>query len=171
MTTGIVTAFTDGACHGNPGPGGWGVVLRQDGDEQRLHGGETRTTNNRMELTAAIMALETVTVDRPIVLWSDSRYVLDGITGWISGWKRRGWVTAAGQPVKNEDLWRRLDAASAQLRVDFRWVKGHAGHEGNELADALATRGAVEFGGSSGSAPRPQRRSRPQRARVYGGRR
>lgn len=158
----LITAFTDGACHGNPGPGGWGAVLRFGGQETRLYGGEPRTTNNRMELFAAITALEAVNVPYPVVLWTDSRYVCDGISGWITGWKRRGWRTAAGQPVKNEDLWRRLDAAAAALRVDWRWVKGHAGHEGNELADRLATRGAIEFGGSTGAVP-PRRPNRPQR--------
>lgn len=163
----LVTAFTDGACHGNPGPGGWGVVLRAAGDETQLYGGERRTTNNRMELVAAITALETITDSRQILLWTDSRYVIDGITGWIGGWKRHGWTTSAGKPVKNADLWRRLDSVSTQHRVDWRWVKGHAGHEGNELADLLATRGAVEFGGSSGPRPPQPRGRRPQRTRSY----
>jgi ribonuclease HI len=158
-------AFTDGACHGNPGPGGWGAVLRFGEDETQLYGGERHTTNNRMELLAAIVALEAITIAHPVVLWTDSKYVCTGITSWISGWKRKGWRTAAGQPVKNEDLWRRLDSAAAQLRVEWKWVKGHAGHEGNELADALATRGAIEFGGSSGARPAPARRGRPQARR------
>jgi len=115
---------------------------------------------------AAIVALEAITVAHPIVLWTDSHYVRNGITGWVHGWKRKGWRTAPGQPVKNEDLWRRLDSVAAQFSVDWRWIKGHAGHEGNELADALATRGAIEFGGSSGAVRSPQHyRRRPQRSR------
>lgn len=161
-TTPHTIAFTDGACHGNPGPGGWGAVLRFGEAETQLYGGERHTTNNRMELLAAIVALEAITVAHPVVLWTDSKYVCTGITSWISGWKRKGWRTAAGQPVKNEDLWRRLDSAAAELRVEWKWVKGHAGHEGNELADALATRGAIEFGGSSGARPAPTRSGRPQ---------
>ena len=161
-----ITAFTDGACHGNPGPGGWGAVLRFGEHETKLYGGERHTTNNRMELMAAIVALEAITVAHPIVLWTDSQYVRNGITGWISGWKRKGWRTAAEQPVKNEDLWRRLDSVAAQFSVDWRWIKGHAGHAGNELADRLATRGAIEFGGSSGAVCSPQHyRRRPQRSR------
>lgn len=143
--------YTDGACHGNPGPGGWGVVLRIGEHEQQLYGGEKDTTNNRMELMAAIVALEAITEPYPIQLWTDSQYVRNGITSWIAGWKRKGWKTAAGQPVKNIDLWQRLDTAAARYVVDWRWVKGHAGQEGNELADSLATRGAVEFGGSTGT--------------------
>ena len=147
--TQTIVIYTDGACHGNPGPGGWGAVLRFGVHEKQLYGGETATTNNRMELLAAIMALEAITTPYPVQLWTDSQYVRQGITGWIEGWKRKGWRTAAGQPVKNDDLWRRLDAAAARYAVEWRWVKGHAGHEGNELADQLATRGAIEFGGST----------------------
>lgn len=124
-------------------------MLRFGAHEKQLYGGETATTNNRMELLAAIMALEAITTPYPVQLWTDSQYVRQGITGWIEGWKRKGWRTAAGQPVKNDDLWRRLDAAAARYAVEWRWVKGHAGHEGNELADQLATRGAIEFGGST----------------------
>ena len=163
-----VVIFTDGACHGNPGPGGWGAVLRFGEHEKQILGGERSTTNNRMELTAAIEALAIITVTgSQVQLWTDSQYVRSGITSWISGWKRKGWKTAAGQPVKNEDLWRRLDAAAAQFTVDWRWVKGHAGHEGNELADKLATRGAIEFGGSPGAAgpPRQGGGRRPGRGR------
>ncbi|MEM6489275.1 MAG: ribonuclease HI [Pseudomonadota bacterium] len=136
-------AFTDGACSGNPGPGGWGVVLQavRGGDvvrERTLSGGEDATTNNRMELMAAIQALETL--DRPatITVVSDSTYLRDGITGWIHGWKRNGWKTAAKKPVKNAELWQRLDAAQARHSVDWAWVKGHAGHPENERADTLA---------------------------------
>ena len=164
MSNPAITVFTDGACHGNPGPGGWGAVLRFGEHESQLYGGEQNTTNNRMELMGAIIALEAITIAHPIVLWTDSQYVCNGITSWISGWKRKGWRTSSGQPVKNEDLWRRLDAVSAPLRVDYRWIKGHAGHEGNELADRLATRGAIEFGGSSGAVP-PSQHRRPQRSR------
>ncbi|ORA33469.1 ribonuclease HI [Mycobacterium aquaticum] len=164
--TQTIVIYTDGACHGNPGPGGWGAVLRFGAHEKQLYGGETVTTNNRMELLAAIMALEAITTAHPVQLWTDSQYVRQGITGWIEGWKRKGWKTAAGQPVKNDDLWRRLDTAAAKYAVEWRWVKGHAGHEGNELADQLATRGAIEFGGSSrvagGSGPR-QRGPRQRR--------
>lgn len=157
-----ITIYTDGACHRNPGPGGWGVVLRFGEHEKQLYGGEPDTTNNRMELMAAIKALEALTEAHPVQLWTDSQYVRQGITSWISGWKRKGWKTSAGQPVKNDDLWRRLDSIAAKYEIDWRWVKGHAGHEGNELADRLATRGAVEFGGSTGAvgAPRQGRSAR-----------
>ncbi|WP_100514265.1 ribonuclease HI [Mycobacteroides abscessus] len=161
-----MTIFTDGACHGNPGPGGWGVVLRAGGDEKQLCGGEKVTTNNRMELMAAIMALEVLSEPCQVQIWTDSQYVRNGITSWIAGWKRNGWKTSAKQPVKNEDLWRRLDAAvAAHHLVDWKWVKGHAGHEGNELADQLATRGAIEYGGSSGAVGRPpaSAKRRPRR--------
>ncbi len=176
-----VVIYTDGACHGNPGPGGWGAVVRVGAHEQTLYGGEPGTTNNRMELMAAIAALESITTTttiitepHPIQLWTDSQYVRNGITTWIAGWKRKGWKTAAGQPVKNIDLWQRLDAAAARYAVDWHWVKGHAGHEGNELADQLATRGAIEFGGSTGAAGAPKpgsgghRGRRPRRASRTG---
>ena len=137
-------AYTDGGCSGNPGPGGWGVLLEaRDGDEvlrqRELSGGESETTNNRMELTAAIKALEAL--DRPsaITIVTDSTYLRDGILKWIHGWRRNGWKTAAKKPVKNEDLWRALDAAQARHDVNWDWVKGHAGHDGNERADKLAT--------------------------------
>ncbi|ART70659.1 ribonuclease HI [Mycobacterium dioxanotrophicus] len=162
-----ITIYTDGACHGNPGPGGWGVVLRFGEHEKHLYGGEKATTNNRMELLAAIVALESITAARPIQLWTDSQYVRQGITSWISGWKRKGWKTSTGQPVKNADLWRRLDTVAAQHTVDWRWVKGHAGHEGNELADQLATRGAKEFGGSTRAAGIPNQGSGRQRHRRW----
>ncbi|SIL07394.1 ribonuclease HI [Mycobacteroides abscessus subsp. abscessus] len=149
--TQTITVYTDGACHGNPGPGGWGVVLRFGEHEKQLYGGERGTTNNRMELMAAIMALEAITTPHQVQLWTDSQYVRNGITSWISGWKRNGWKTSAKAPVKNADLWQRLDASAARFDIDWRWVKGHNGHEGNELADQLATRGAIEFGGSTGA--------------------
>lgn len=136
-------AFTDGACSGNPGPGGWGVVLEaRDGERllktRALSGAEAGTTNNRMELMAAIAALEALERPAEITLTTDSTYLRDGITGWIHGWKRNGWKTAARKPVKNADLWQRLDAAQARHRVRWDWVKGHAGHEQNEEADRLA---------------------------------
>lgn len=137
----IVDIFTDGACSGNPGPGGWGVLLRYRGVEKELCGGEDPTTNNRMELMAAIQALESLTRPMKIRLWTDSSYVRDGITKWISGWKAKGWRTASRDPVKNVDLWQRLDQARQRHDVDFHWVRGHAGHPENERADALARQG------------------------------
>ncbi|WP_459723446.1 ribonuclease HI [Sideroxyarcus sp. TK5] len=137
----VVDVFSDGACKGNPGVGGWGVLLRAKGKERELCGGEAHTTNNRMELMAAIAALETLTRPCKVRLHTDSKYVLQGITEWLPGWKQRGWKTASKQPVKNEDLWRRLDDAVTRHHIEWVWVKGHAGHEGNERADALANRG------------------------------
>jgi len=136
--TGAVEIFTDGGCRGNPGPGGWGAVLRWNGHEKELSGSEPHTTNNRMELMAAIVALESLKRPSGVVLTTDSTYVKQGITDWLTRWKRNGWRTASRTPVKNEDLWRRLDAAAARHQVDWRWVKGHAGHPENERADALA---------------------------------
>jgi ribonuclease HI len=143
-------AFTDGACSGNPGPGGWGVLLQaREGDrvvkERELSGGEAATTNNRMELLAAIAALESLTRPSEITVVTDSAYVKNGVTSWLAGWKRNGWKTAARKPVKNEDLWRRLDAAQARHDVTWNWVKGHAGHPENERADALARTGMAAF--------------------------
>ncbi len=137
-TLSAVEIHTDGACQGNPGPGGWGVVLSSQGQTRELSGAERDTTNNRMELMAAIVALETLTRPARIDLYTDSRYVRDGITTWIHDWKRRNWRTAAKKPVKNVDLWQRLDAALARHEVAFYWVKGHSGNAGNERADALA---------------------------------
>jgi ribonuclease HI len=137
----VVDVFSDGACKGNPGIGGWGALLRAKGKERELCGGEAHTTNNRMELMAAIAALETLTRPCKVRLHTDSKYVLQGITEWLPGWKHRGWKTASKQPVKNEDLWRRLDDAVTRHHIEWVWVKGHAGHEGNERADALANRG------------------------------
>jgi ribonuclease HI len=136
-----VVIYTDGACKGNPGPGGWGAWLVSGGHEKELCGGETSTTNNRMELTAVIEALASLKRSCRITLYTDSNYVKDGIGSWIHGWKRRGWKTADNKPVKNVDLWQRLDALAALHQVDWRWVKGHAGDPGNERADALANRG------------------------------
>jgi ribonuclease HI len=141
----VVEIFSDGACSGNPGPGGWGAVLRYRGHEKELYGGEARkTTNNRMELMAAIQALESLKRPVPVRLHTDSTYLRNGVTKWLPRWKRNGWMTAAKQPVKNADLWRRLEAAMERHDVDWRWVKGHAGNEGNERADALANRGMAE---------------------------
>jgi len=136
-----VEIYTDGACRGNPGPGGWGVWLKNDGHEKELFGGEQETTNNRMELMAAIQALEVLNQSCNIKLHSDSKYVLQGITDWMTNWKKRGWKTAAKKPVKNEDLWRRLDSAMQRHDVEWNWVKGHSGNFGNEKADELANQG------------------------------
>jgi len=143
-------AYTDGACSGNPGPGGWGAVLiARDGDtivkERELKGGEAHTTNNQMELLAAINALETLSGPSTLTVVTDSSYVKDGITKWIFGWKAKGWKTAGKKPVKNEDLWKRLDAATQRHNVTWEWVKGHAGHPENEKADELARAGMAPF--------------------------
>ena len=137
----IVEIYTDGACKGNPGAGGWGAVLRYGDNEKQLFGGEPDTTNNRMELMAAIQALESLNRPCDIILTTDSQYVRQGITDWLAGWKRNGWKTSQKKPVKNADLWQRLDAARQQHTVDWRWVKGHSGHPENELADELANKG------------------------------
>ena len=141
-----VIIHTDGACKGNPGPGGWGALLQTGGGhEKELWGGEANTTNNRMELMAAIMALEALKRPCKVELHTDSKYVMQGITEWMRGWKARGWLTADKKPVKNADLWQRLDAARLRHDVKWRWVKGHAGHELNERADQLANRGVAEL--------------------------
>lgn len=142
-----VTAFTDGACSGNPGPGGWGAILVYGDAVRELSGGEAHTTNNRMELTAACAALEALTRPCAVDLWTDSQYVRGGITGWIHAWKRNGWKTADRKPVKNADLWERLEAARLRHDVTWHWVKGHAGHEMNERADELARAGMAPFKG------------------------
>jgi ribonuclease HI len=148
--TDVVDIFTDGACRGNPGPGGWGAVLRYGEHERELHGGEGPTTNNRMELLAAIMALETLKRPCEVRLHTDSTYVRNGITSWIAKWKRNGWRTAAKEPVKNADLWQRLDQAAGRHQVEWLWVKGHNGHPGNERADELARRGCDEVASVGG---------------------
>ena len=137
-----VEAHTDGACLGNPGPGGWGALLRYGRTERELVGGESDTTNNRMELMAAISALEALTAPCEVTLHTDSQYVMKGLTEWMPNWLRRGWKTAAGDPVKNQDLWQRLHAAAARHKVHWRWVKGHAGHVDNERVDRLARQAA-----------------------------
>ncbi|MFY0680817.1 MAG: ribonuclease HI [Thalassovita sp.] len=147
-------AYTDGACSGNPGPGGWGVLLRaMDGEtvlkERTLQGGEKLTTNNQMEMMAAIMALETLERPSAVTVVTDSAYVKNGVTGWIFGWKRNGWKTASKKPVKNVELWQRLDAAQTRHQVTWEWVKGHAGHPENEKADELARAGMAPFKGKS----------------------
>jgi ribonuclease HI len=139
-----VVAFTDGACRGNPGPGGWGVVLRSGERERRLSGGAPETTNNRMELTAAIEALGALKEPCRVSLYTDSTYVRNGITEWLPNWKRRGWRTADRKPVKNMDLWQRLEAVTNGHDVEWHWVRGHSGHQGNELADELGNRGLEE---------------------------
>ncbi|WP_304171210.1 ribonuclease HI [Phenylobacterium aquaticum] len=139
-----VVVYTDGACSGNPGPGGWGAILMWGGHEKELCGGEADTTNNRMELMAAIQALEALKRPCKIELHTDSQYVKNGITEWIRGWKARGWKTADKKPVKNDDLWKRLDEARLRHDVAWRWVKGHSGHVMNDRADALARKGLIE---------------------------
>ena len=140
-----VEVYTDGACRGNPGPGGWGVLLRYGNTEKELYGGEADTTNNRMELMAAIHALENLKRESKVILTTDSQYVRKGITEWIANWKKRGWKTASKQPVKNKDLWQRLDKAATQHQVEWHWVRGHTGHPENERADELANRGIDEL--------------------------
>jgi ribonuclease HI len=136
-----VTIYTDGACRGNPGPGGWGALLQFGAIERELCGGEPHTTNNRMEMTAAIRALEALTEPCQVDLYTDSEYLKNGITQWLDGWRRRGWRTAAKKPVKNKDLWQAVDALAQQHEVSWHWVKGHSGHGGNERADELANAG------------------------------
>lgn len=143
--TRTVEIYTDGACRGNPGAGGWGVVLIAGSHRRTLHGGEAETTNNRMELTAAIEALNALKNKQKVVLYTDSRYVMHGITEWMPNWKRRGWKTAARKPVKNRDLWQVLDEAIKRHDIEWKWVKGHDGNAGNEEADALANRGIDEL--------------------------
>ena len=143
-----VTAYTDGACSGNPGPGGWGAILIFGEHRKELCGGESPTTNNRMELLAAIMALEALSRSCDVDVHTDSQYLRNGVTQWIHGWKRNGWKTASKQPVKNEDLWNRLDEARARHNIEWHWVKGHAGHDLNERADELAREGMAPFMGA-----------------------
>ncbi|MEM7741341.1 MAG: ribonuclease HI [Pseudomonadota bacterium] len=141
----MIEAYTDGACSGNPGPGGWGVLLINGDARQEFCGGEAETTNNRMELMAAIRALEEAPQNEPMTVTTDSQYVKNGVETWIHGWKRNGWKTASKKPVKNQDLWQTLDALAEKRAVTWAWVKGHAGHEGNEAADALARQGMETF--------------------------
>ncbi len=142
----MIEIYTDGACAGNPGPGGWGVLIIDGDNETELIGGEVETTNNRMEMTAAIEGLRAAREGAPVRLYTDSQYVKNGITQWIEGWKRNGWRTAARKPVKNRDLWEVLDALASGREIEWRWVKGHAGDPGNERADELARQGAVQAG-------------------------
>jgi len=137
----VVEIYSDGACRGNPGPGGWGALLRTKGVEKELYGGEADTTNNRMELTAAIRALEALKRPSRVKLYTDSLYVMKGISQWVHDWKRRGWLTADKKPVKNIDLWKELDSLAALHEIEWHWVKGHAGHPENERADQLANKG------------------------------
>jgi ribonuclease HI len=143
----VVRIYTDGACKGNPGPGGWGALLRSGTHERELYGGDPATTNNRMELTAVIRALAALKRPSEVEVYTDSEYVKKGITEWLAAWKRRGWKTADRKPVKNADLWRELDEAAGRHRVRWHWVRGHAGHPENERADALANRGVSSLGG------------------------
>jgi len=140
-----IQIYTDGACKGNPGPGGWGALLVAGGKEKELFGGEPNTTNNRMELMAVIQALSALKRPCQIILHTDSQYVLKGITEWLAGWKAKGWKTASKAPVKNVDLWQLLDEATRQHEIEWRWVKGHSGHDGNERADQLANRGVEQI--------------------------
>ncbi|MEE9273297.1 MAG: ribonuclease HI [Robiginitomaculum sp.] len=142
----VLTIYTDGACSGNPGPGGWGALLIYGAREKKLYGGERDTTNNRMEMMAAIRALSSLKpgYDKPIIIWTDSKYLKDGITSWIKGWKKRGWKNAKKEPVKNKDLWLSLDSLVQGKNIEWKWVKGHAGIEGNERADELARRSIPE---------------------------
>jgi len=148
-----VEIWTDGACAGNPGPGGWGAILRYGRHEKELKGGEALTTNNRMELTAAIVALDSLTRPCSVSLHTDSQYLRGGVNGWLAGWKRNGWRTIDRKPVKNEDLWRRLDVAAARHDVQWLWVRGHAGHELNERADQLARQGMASYLPAQAKAP------------------
>lgn len=141
----VIEAFTDGACRGNPGPGGWGVLLRYNAHEKRLCGGEQMTTNNRMELMAVIQALESIKRNASVKVTSDSQYVLKGISEWMENWKKRGWKTAAKKPVKNVDLWQRLDKARENHQIEWVWIKGHSGHSENDIADMLANQGIDEL--------------------------
>ena len=140
-----IEIFTDGACRGNPGPGGWGVLMRYGAEERSLFGGEKETTNNRMELTAVIEGLAALTQPCQVMLTSDSTYVLKGIQEWMPNWKKRGWKTASKKPVKNVDLWQKLDRVIGEHKIDWRWVKGHSGHRENEIADQLANQGIDEL--------------------------
>ena len=141
MTNHKLDVFTDGACKGNPGPGGWGVLIKGEGEDLELFGGEDETTNNRMELTAIIRALSSINCSNKVTIYTDSKYVLDGMSSWILGWKKNGWKTAAKKPVKNVDLWQRLDSLATSFQIDWVWVKGHSGNPGNERADQLANKG------------------------------
>ena len=143
--TKTIEIYTDGACRGNPGPGGWGALLIAGKHEKALHGGDPETTNNRMELTAAIEALNALTGPRKVILHTDSKYVMDGLSKWMPNWKARGWKTADRKPVKNQDLWQALDEATQRHEIDWRWVKGHDGNPGNEKADELANQGIDEL--------------------------
>jgi len=145
MTSPVVVIYTDGACKGNPGRGGWGALLQYDGKEREIFGGDSATTNNRMELTAVIRALESLRRRCAVVIYTDSQYVKNGIQTWIHGWKKNGWKTSERKPVKNEDLWRELDALVAQHDIEWHWVRGHNDTPGNERADALANRGVADI--------------------------
>ena len=143
----MIEVYTDGACSGNPGPGGWGVLIIDGAERTELSGGEAETTNNRMELLAAIKALQETPAGQPLQLYTDSQYVKNGINSWINNWKRNGWKTASRKPVKNKDLWEALDSLREDREVAWHWVKGHDGHPGNERADELARQGAAPFNG------------------------
>jgi ribonuclease HI len=139
-----IEIFTDGACKGNPGPGGWGALLKYNGQEKKIYGGEALTTNNRMELTAAIKALEALKRPCEVALYTDSQYLRQGMTTWLAGWKKNGWLTAKKESVKNADLWQQLDKLATKHRINWHWVRGHNGHYENEIADALANQGILD---------------------------
>lgn len=145
----IVEIYTDGACRGNPGPGGWGVLMRYAGQEKKLHGGEDHTTNNRMELLAAIKGLESLTRPCQVDLYTDSKYLQQGMMSWLKSWKKNGWRNSKKEPVKNEDLWRSLDKLASEHTITWHWVKGHSGHKENDLVDALANQGIEELSKSN----------------------
>lgn len=145
----MIEIYTDGACRGNPGPGGWGALMRSGKLEKELWGGALHTTNNQMEMTAVIKSLEALKNPSEVLLTTDSKYVLEGATKWITGWKKRNWLTAAKQPVKNVELWKQIDALTDKHTIEWRWVKGHSGHAENELVDQLANRGIDELKGAS----------------------
>jgi ribonuclease HI len=155
VSEGYVTIHTDGACSGNPGPGGWGAILEWNGRRKEIKGGDPHTTNNRMELTAAIMALEALKRPCTVEIYTDSQYLRQGITSWITSWKRNGWRTADRKPVKNVDLWQRLDAALAQHKMRWHWVRGHAGHDLNERADELAREAIKEIRAANAANDQP----------------
>jgi ribonuclease HI len=162
----VIEIYTDGACAGNPGPGGWGVVIIENGERRELHGGEAATTNNRMEMTAAIEALRATQGAERVALYTDSQYLRNGILAWIAGWKRNGWRTADKKPVKNKDLWEALDAERQNRKIDWHWVKAHAGDPNNERADELARLGCNGAGGTPTAGSTDIPRSKPRRRRA-----
>jgi ribonuclease HI len=162
----VVHIFTDGACSGNPGPGGWAALLRYNDAERAISGGASMTTNNRMEMTAAIMALESLKRPCKVILTTDSQYMMNGITQWLKNWKKRGWMTSQKTPVKNADLWQRLDEAASRHEIEWRWVKGHNNHAENEIVDELARKAMKEFRKEGGAESTGSSRLRPRKRSV-----